>query len=127
MNDLLLYEKMPQDAFLIRFLKYSDSSYRVSPHWHEHIELHLILEGSCVLRNGEDELHLAAGDCAVINGNDLHTGLGGRCAFVCLILSPDFFENHRTVFQKKITDPHVAELIGKITRGGKALDNVKQL
>ena len=127
MNDLLLYEKMPQEAFLVRFLKYADSPYRVVPHWHEHIEMHLITEGECTLKNGEEEIRLSAGDCAVINGNDLHTGCGGRCAFVCLILSPDFFENHRTVFQKKITDPYVSELIGRITRGDKALDNVTDL
>ena len=86
--------------------------------------MHLILDGSCVLRNGEDEICLEAGDCAVINGNDLHTGCGGRCSFICLILSPDFFEHHRTVFQKKIRDPYVTELIGRITRGDRTLDNV---
>ena len=127
MNDLLLYEKMPQDTLLVRFLKYDDSSYRVLPHWHEHIELHLILEGECILKNGEEEIFLSAGDCAVINGNELHAGGGGRCAFICLILSPDFFEHHRTVFQKKIRDSYVAELIEKIARGDKWLDNPTDL
>lgn len=127
MNDLLLYEKMPQDAFLLRFLKYTDSPYRVPSHWHEHIEMHLILEGACVLKNGEEEIPLTAGDCAVINGNELHAGCGGRCAFICLILSPDFFEHHRTVFQKKIRDAYVSELIEKITRGDKQFDNVTDL
>lgn len=32
MNDLLLYEKMPQDTFLVRFLKYTESNYSVFPH-----------------------------------------------------------------------------------------------
>lgn len=127
MNDLLLYEKMPQEAFLLRFLKYTDSPYRVFSHWHEHIEMHLILDGECTLKNGEEEILLRAGDCAVINGNDLHMGCGGRCSFICLILSPDFFENHRTVFQKRIRDAYVSELIERITRGEKPLDNVTDL
>ncbi len=102
MNDLLLYEKMPQDAFLVRFLKYTESNYSVFLHWHEHIELHLILDGACKLRNGEEEILLEAGDCAVINGNDLHEGCGGKCAFICLILSsrPIFLKITALPFKK---------------------------
>lgn len=124
MNDLHLYETMPQEAFLLRFLKYGDSGYRIYPHWHEHVELHLILEGACTLKNGEEQIRLEAGDCAVINGNDLHQGCGGRCAFICLILSPDFFEHHRTVFQKKLRDPYVTELIQRITEGNLKMANL---
>ena len=124
MNDLLLYEKIPQTAFLLRFLRYRQITYGVFAHWHEHVELHLILEGSCTLRNGDEQILLQAGDCAIINGNDLHMGEGGRCSFICLILSPDFFENYRTVFQKKIRDPYVTELIERIAAGESDLANV---
>ncbi|MBQ9784773.1 MAG: helix-turn-helix transcriptional regulator [Clostridia bacterium] len=128
MNDLNLYERiMPQEQYLVRVLNYKDKTYGFSPHWHEHIELHFLLDGACTLKCGDEEVALGAGDCGIINGNELHCGGGGVCSFICLILSPAFFEHHRTVFQKKVHDPYVGELIGKIAREERAVGNVTSL
>ncbi len=60
----------------MRVLKYKDHTYGVTPHWHEHVELHLLLESECTLKCGDEQIALRAGDCAVINGNELHQGCG---------------------------------------------------
>lgn len=122
MNDINLYEDMPQEQYLVRVLNYTDNQYGVYAHWHEHIELHLLLEGSCTLKCGDEKILLNAGDCGVINGNELHQGCGGACSFICLILSPSFFENHRAAFRSKICDSYVTELIQKIAADEQLVD-----
>lgn len=44
------------------------------PHWHEHIELHYILEGSANIRVNQTEVHGSPGALVVVNGNELHSG-----------------------------------------------------
>ena len=60
-NDINLYEKIPQDQFPIRILVYRDNAYDFPQHWHEHTELHYIFNGGCrvsrrVRRASEQEI-----------------------------------------------------------------------
>ena len=42
-------------------------------HWHEHLELHYIVEGEAVFQLNQTQYEVGSGDCIVINSNELHT------------------------------------------------------
>lgn len=42
-------------------------------HWHEHLELHYIIEGSLDICVNQTQYSLSAGDLIVINSNDVHS------------------------------------------------------
>ncbi|MBQ8415931.1 MAG: AraC family transcriptional regulator [Clostridia bacterium] len=113
-NDVRFYEQMPQEAGEVRILFHRDISYAFRAHWHEHTEIHYLLEGNGLLRYSDETLALKAGDCVVINGNELHQGGGGRATYFCLILSPAYFENNHVILKKNITDDFVKETVERI-------------
>lgn len=114
MNDLTLYEKIPESSFPIRIFDYKDSTYAFALHWHEHTEIHFIFEGEGKLRCGDEMICLQSGDCVIVNGNELHQGLQGHCSYGCLILSPSFFDGSHTVFQRVTRDRKLADYFGNI-------------
>ena len=77
-NDIKLYEKIPHEQFSVRILLYKDNGYDFPLHWHEHTELHYIFKGYGRLRYGEEYFKVGEGELAVINGNELHRGMGGK-------------------------------------------------
>ena len=114
MNDLSLYEKIPFDEYQIRILPPGDSSI-VPLHWHEHTEIHFMLSGTLKMRCGDKILNLKKNDCAVINSNELHEGLGGKeCMSFKIILPPSFFENQYAIFESFIQDDKITGIIYKI-------------
>jgi len=126
MNDQALYEKIPPDP-LIRLLRFSNCSYSVLPHWHEHTEIHFILEGDARMKCGEEAWDLNAGDCAIINSCELHEGIGGRCSFLCLILPPSFFESEHVLFQKIVRDAFLMDIIKRINERYSSKDTADRL
>ncbi len=110
-----LYENIPKDPFSFRISKYEHTGYRFRQHWHEHTELHIILEGSCQLECNGEQITLTKGDCAVINSGELHRGGGGDCLFLCLLLSPSFFGNTCVIFERYIRDPHLFSFLTSLT------------
>ncbi len=114
MIDTRLYEKLPQDPLAFQVKQYEHTGYAFSEHWHEHTEIHLILEGSCTLDCNGGQSTLRAGDCAVINGGELHRGGRGSCVFLCLLLSPTFLGNTHIIFERVIRDAYVSSLFPKI-------------
>jgi AraC-like DNA-binding protein len=113
-NDINLYEKLPQEQYPIRMLWDTENKYDFPSHWHEHIELHYVFEGSCRLKYGEEYYDLEVGDCAIINGNELHRGAGGLCGYIVVLISPEFFESNHVILKKIIRDEYVNELIVKM-------------
>ena len=71
MNDLKLYESIPEKKFPIIMHDYQNIGYDFPPHWHENIEIHYIFEGEGYLRCQGKEIALSAGDCAIINMKDM--------------------------------------------------------
>lgn len=114
MNDLELYEQIPEEEFPVRLLDYTNDSFRFCLHWHEHTEIHFIFNGSAKIRCGDKNISLKKNDCVIINGNELHEGLGGSCDYGCIILPPSFFEKSRVIFGNIINDEVAAELITQI-------------
>ena len=109
-----LYEKIPKDPFSLRFTKYENSRYGFSSHWHEHTEIHLLLDGECTLHCNGEVIPLRCGDCAVINGNELHGGGQGTCTFLCVLVSPEFFGNRYIIFDRKISNDDIRNIISQI-------------
>lgn len=44
------------------------------PHWHEHIELHYILEGKTRIKLNQNEFIVQKGNLVIFNSNELHSG-----------------------------------------------------
>ncbi len=114
MDKFELYEKVPKDPFSMQIQRYENSRYEFSSHWHEHTEVHLILEGECSLYCNGESIPLRCGDCAVINGNELHEGGGGHCMFLCVLISPEFFGNQYILFERKISNDRTRKMISQI-------------
>ena len=113
-NDINLYEKIPHDQFPIRILIYRNNNYKFPQHWHEHTELHYIFKGECKLKYGDGEIELRGGDLAIINGNELHKGIGGMCDYICIIVPPAFFEQNHAIFEKVARSEYISDVIEKI-------------
>lgn len=114
MNDLTLYEEIPKSSFPIRLLDWKFGPYKFALHWHEHIELHYIFKGTARIRCADEILTVSEGQCVIINGNELHQGVGGTCSYGCMILPPEFFDNTRAVFERVITDSFISEMFQNI-------------
>ena len=113
MNDLNLYEQIPADEFPIRILKFKPPSHFFL-HWHEHIEIHFIFEGSVKIQCQNKTYHLKKDDCFVINSSELHQGSGNDGYYGCILLPPQFLENKHIVFEHIVRDSKIIELIKKI-------------
>lgn len=50
----------------------------------------------------------------MINGNELHRGVGGQCDYICLIIPPGFFEQNHSIFEKVVRDEYTSSLVEKI-------------
>ena len=44
-------------------------------HWHEHLELHYIVEGEAVFSLNQQQYVMGAGDLLIVNSNELHSGI----------------------------------------------------
>lgn len=115
MKDLKLYEKIPKNDYPVRIVMYDiHTPYDFPIHWHEHIEMHYIMEGECVSKCENDTVSLKQGDVLVINSNELHQGFEGNCRYICLILSPSFVVKQNSIINRKVTDGQIKYLFEQI-------------
>ncbi len=114
MNDLTLYERIPHDSFSVRILDYPMMHYGITPHWHEHIELHYIFEGSATIKCNEKIIKIKSHDCVIINGNELHEGQGGNCSYGCIILPPEYISDNPVIFENICHDETIDSIFMKI-------------
>ena len=78
MQALELYEQkiISDDEFPVQ-LHINDihkKGYYFMPHWHEHIELHYILEGKTKIKLNQNEIIAQKGNLVIANSNELHAG-----------------------------------------------------
>lgn len=116
MNDLELYEKIPQTKFPIRIGVGCKNDYSFPAHWHEHTELHYFMRGHARLLNGDEVIEVSEGDCAVINANELHQGMGGDCDYMCVIIPPAFLDSIHVIIDKCIHDDTAIRFMEEIKR-----------
>jgi AraC-like DNA-binding protein len=114
MNSMELYEKIPEGESPVRLIDYKRTSYLITPHWHEHIELHYIFEGNGIIRCGEKIIEVKKGDCLIINSNELHEGIKGKCSYGCIIIPPSFIEPNHVIFKRYVRDSEVSNLAENI-------------
>ena len=92
-------------------------------HWHEHIELHYIVEGEADFRLNQTAYHVVPGDFVIINSNELHTAVCTREPYYARViifdmadLSPEL-AGCNYLFQSLIKgDETVADLTEQIIR-----------
>ena len=71
-------------------------------HWHEHIELHYVLEGRTTLRLGQREIPAGEGNLVVVNSNELHAGYCDGTHMRVLVIIFDMGD-----FYKELADKNV--------------------
>ena len=71
-------------------------------HWHEHIELHYVLEGRTTLRLGQREIPAREGNLVVVNSNELHAGYCDGSHMRVLVIIFDMGD-----FYKELADKNV--------------------
>lgn len=78
MQSLELYEQKiisdPEFPVQMHFDDVNRKGRYFAQHWHEHIELHYVLEGKTLLQLGQREIHAQEGNLVIVNSNELHTG-----------------------------------------------------
>ena len=112
MNDINLYENHPIRTFPISFVENGCKERWSHAHWHEHLEIHFILDGTATFRCGNENIFLKKNECLVINSNTLHQSLGDETSeSFCIILQSSFLEDNFVVFENHIDDDYLAELM----------------
>lgn len=89
------YESIPSLAkgFPIKVRKYSNPG-KLTPHWHEHMELLYFTAGECNLFVGGRPHSIREGDIVAVNGGEIHSFTsGGKTEYVCVLIYPDFFRD----------------------------------
>ena len=127
MKNMELYENIPSRSFPLKLNHNKYRKYLFNLHWHEHIEIHCIFEGNAVLRCGEEVVKLEAGDCAVVNGNELHAGLRGECSYGCLLIPPEIFGDNHVLFEHLIHDEKLYSMLFGMFEEYKSFDSVRAL
>ncbi len=79
----------------LKILKISENNPPVFPyHWHEHIELLFIIEGSCIISYGSETMNASKNDLAIINCNELHSTQASDDSIIfCMHISRSFFSD----------------------------------
>lgn len=122
MNSLELYEKkfLDDEEFPIQLElnKIRGRCCYFGAHWHEHLELHYVIEGRTTLRLNQRDIKAEKGDLIVINSNELHTGFCDTLKMdaAVVIFEMDAFSkelaNHHYLFQSRIRgDEKIQEMI----------------
>lgn len=125
MPNLELYEKkVLSDGELpvqLEHNRHTECGEIFGSHWHEHIEMHYILQGDAVFHIDQELYQVQRGDLVIANRNELHAGYSTAVPYeACFLvfdpsdLSPELGGKNRH-FQSLIRgDAHVRELLARI-------------
>lgn len=122
MHDMSLYEKkiindeeFPVQIFTDHIRK---PSFYCPPHWHEHIELHYVMDGQGTFFCNKKPIKLEEGNLLIINSNELHEGMSITKNFQALVMifEMDSFSreiaNCNVIFQSLVEkDEKIKELM----------------
>lgn len=92
MNDISLYEKVPEieNSYPIKIRMYESDT--LLPHWHEHLEILYVLDGYARVRCNSDYFTVHSGETAIINRGELHSfSAPSPMKYLCVIINPSFF------------------------------------
>jgi len=125
MNTLELYEKkIVQDEEFpaqVQTHRYSTKSWEFPRHWHEHVELHYVLEGVGRYQVEQQQYEAKAGTLIIANSNELHWGCCEEAPFLdhTLIFRMDALskemDGENLIFANVIRDdPKIREYMERI-------------
>lgn len=90
-------------------------------HWHEHIEMHYILQGGAVFHIDQELYQVQAGDLIIANRNELHAGYSTSVPYEASLLVFDPIDISRELGEKNLRfqslirgDSQVRELFSRI-------------
>ncbi len=91
-------------------------------HWHEHIELHYVVDGQTVIRLDQEDLEASKGDLVIANSNILHEGFCDGTPVETLVAIFDMADFSRELADKNIifqplvhNDPEVVRIMERIS------------
>ncbi len=106
MQSLELYEQkiISDSEFPVQMFvnDVSKKTWYFTQHWHEHIELHYVLEGKTTLRLGQREFLAREGNLVIVNSNELHAGYCDGTHMRVLVIIFDMSD-----FCKELADKNV--------------------
>ena len=82
--------------------EYSEKCQYFLRHWHEHIELHYVLEGTPLLSLNQREIKAKKGSLVIVNSNELHAGYCDGTHMRVLVIIFDMGD-----FYKELADKNV--------------------
>lgn len=97
MNPRELYEQKilsdPEFPVQMHINDVNREGWYFQPHWHEHIELHFVLEGEGTFEIGQKKIRAQKGTLVIANGNELHAGYcdGSRIRALVMIFEMEAF------------------------------------
>lgn len=88
-------------------------------HWHEHVEMHYIMQGGAVFHIDQEEYPVQQGDLIIANRNELHAGYSISVPYDAYLLIFDPAELSRELGEKRFVslirgDARVRELFTRI-------------
>jgi len=105
-SEQISYDKADYPAYIRKGTLSAYPNYAAESHWHDDIELILILSGQMQYNiNGEIVL-LREGEGIFVNARQLHFGYSeekNECIFLCVLLHPILLCSSRTVEQKYVS------------------------
>ncbi len=106
MKPLELYEQRilgdPEFPLHMHIDDYASKIQYFAPHWHEHIELHYVMEGRTLLSLNQREIPAEKGNLVIVNSNEIHAG---RCDGSQMKVMVVIFEME--AFSKELADKNV--------------------
>ena len=106
MGPLELYERKilsdPEFPVQLHINDLARKTWYFAPHWHEHIELHYMMEGKTLLNLNQREIRAEKGNLVVANSNEIHAGYcdGSHMAVMVVIFEME-------AFSKELADKNV--------------------
>ena len=88
-------------------------------HWHEHVEMHYVMQGSAVFHIDQEEYQVQQGDLIIANRNALHAGYSTVVPYDAYFLTFDPAALSRELGEKRFVslirgDAHIRELFVRI-------------
>lgn len=134
MHDLSLYEKkiISDDEFPVQIFTnhIRKPGIYCNSHWHEHLELHYVMEGQGTFYCNQKPFQLEKGNLLIINSNELHEGMSKTKSFEALVIIFEMSSfskevaNCNVIFQSLIADDtKICELMAEIYQE----DKLKQI
>lgn len=104
-SERVVYDKTDYPVYIRKGKLSAYPGFAAESHWHDDIELILILSGEMQYNVNGDIVCLNAGEGIFVNSRQLHFGYSGKkreCEFLCVLLHPILLCSSRTVEKKYV-------------------------